>query len=401
MSLEDLQVKEYDLRLEVNRLRRQVYGSRKPPSEAELEELAGAEAVLTALENDLINAAQQQKPDAGLILSTKKESLLLGVGSTGLEATVHLRMEYLPTSFYHLLNKEDNPLLSCTVVTADKEKIRRVRVTSFVEGYSARAIESMELDWKGKRSHEFKQLPTLNAESIGRINELTRATLNVQVDDLDGQVEIHKTVPVWLLARTTGYLSVKDPTTQKRVDMTRYLGAFVTPNEPSVMAYERRAADYHPKVSLVGYQGGAAEVRRQVNALYDVLKDAGIVYVNSVINFHPEDGASSQRVRLPKESLADRQANCIDGTVLFASLIEGISMNPAIVIVPGHAFVGWETGKNSGQWNYLETTMVGKASFADACKSAESTAAKYKATNELRQWSLRELRTKYGITPME
>ena len=61
MSLEDLQVKEYDLRLEVNRLRRQVYGSRKPPSEAELEELAGAEAVLTALENDLINAAQQQK----------------------------------------------------------------------------------------------------------------------------------------------------------------------------------------------------------------------------------------------------------------------------------------------------------------------------------------------------
>lgn len=401
MSLEELQLKEYDARLEVNRLRRQVYGNSRPPSEAELEHLSKLEAALSALEDEVATAAKQEKPDTGLILSTKKESLLLGKESTGLEATIHLHMEFLPTSFYHLLDKEKSPLLSCTVETADKEKIRRVRVSSFLEGYSAMAIESMELDWKGKRKHEFKQLPSLNPESIGRVNELTRATLNIQVDDLDGKVEIHKTVPVWLLARTTGYLSVKDPSSQKWVDMTRYLGAFVTPNEPSVMAYERRAADFHPNVNLVGYQAGAAEAKRQVNALYDALQDAGIVYVNSVINFHPEDGASSQRVRLPKESLADRQANCIDGTVLFASLIEGISMNPAIVIVPGHAFVGWQTAKNSKQWNYLETTMVGKASFEDACKVGESTAKKYKASGELTQWSLRELRTKYKITPME
>ena len=46
---------------------------------------------------------------------------------------------------------------------------------------------------------------------------------------------------------------------------------------------------------------------------------------------------------LPRESLADKEANCINGTVLFASLLEGISMSPAIVLVPGHAFLAWET----------------------------------------------------------
>ncbi len=69
---------------------------------------------------------------------------------------------------------------------------------------------------------------------------------------------------------------------------------------------------------------------------------------------------------LPRESLEDKQANCIDGAVLFATLLEAASLNPALVIVPGHAFVAWETWSGSNVWNYLETTMIGTHSFQEA-----------------------------------
>jgi hypothetical protein len=146
-----------------------------------------------------------------------------------------------------------------------------------------------------------------------------------------------------------------------------------------------------------------------VKALYDALKNTGqITYVNSLIAFTPEEGLSTQRVRLPRESLQDKQANCIDGTVLFASLLEGVSLNPAIVVVPGHAFVGWETWRDSDEWEYLETTMIGTHDFEAARKSGASTAAFFQqlaaATdneNKFRRWSLGDLRATHRITPME
>jgi hypothetical protein len=273
-------------------------------------------------------------------------------------------------------------------------------VTSFIEGYSARAVNTFEL--KPNRTHTFDQLPTLFHDRVYDLNELSRASLNILVEDLEGAVEIHETYPIWLLARTTAPLAVRDPKTGQWRNMYHYFGAFVTPNAPSLMTFLRAAAEHHPAGRLVGYQGGQDQVLPQIKALFDALKEeADITYVNSLIDFSPEQGFAGQRVRLPRESLADRQANCIDGTVLFASLVEGISMNPAIVLVPGHAFLAWETWRDSGEWKFLETTMIGTHTFEQACASAERTAAAYQELERLTILSLKELRTKYGILPME
>lgn len=175
----------------------------------------------------------------------------------------------------------------------------------------------------------------------------------------------------------------------------------MTPNASSLTGFLREAARNHPEGRLVGYQGSEADVEPQVKAVFDALKNtAEITYVNSVIDFNPDQGFSTQRVRLPRESLADKEANCIDGTVLFASLLEGISMNPAIVLVPGHAFLAWETWEHSETWRYLETTMIGSSEFEPACASAEKTAAGYRQRQQFSLLSLSELRAA-GITPME
>jgi len=397
-TLAELIQQEYDLRLVVDRLRREVFQQPDPSASPELlTELADAEEKLDAVEKQRA-AAQAGDPKSGLILDTEKTTGLLGAQTTGLEAKVHLRMAHVPTAIYHLFDQTQHPLVSCEVRNASGTKTRRLRVISYIDGYSARAVDTVELE--PLDTHTFNQLPVLVHDQVKDVNELRRATLNILLEALDGQVELHKTEPIWLLARTTAPLAVQDPKTGEWQDLTRYFGAFVTPNAPSLMKYLRVAADYHPDGRLVGYQGDKSKVEPQVKAIFDALKKhADITYVNSVIDFNPDQGCASQRVRLPRESLADKQANCIDGTVLFASLLEGISMSPAIVVVPGHAFVAWETWRNEKEWRYLETAMIGTHTFEQACTSAESTAKHYKS--RLRQWPLRVLRSDYGITPME
>src|SRR6202011_6031102 len=77
-----------------------------------------------------------------------------------------------------------------------------------------------------------------------------------------------------------------------------------------------------------------------------------------------------QRTRYPSEVLASHNAQCLESSLLFASLLESIGLDAAIVRVPGHAFIAWKPSKRDyatpGTVYYLETTMVGSSSFERA-----------------------------------
>lgn len=410
-ELQTLREEVYILRTAVTGLRAQFHQEQDLAAlDRRAAELAQQEQALSAKARQL-QAAEAQDPKSGLIVNTKQDSLLLGALTTGLEVQVHLRMAYVPTGICHLLSPSENPLVSCTVTNTDNTRRRRLRVVSFIEGYTAKAVDTVELDKTDPNNkHSFDQLPVLFPNRVRRLTELTRASLNVQVKDLDGRVELHRTYPIWLLARNTAPLEVKDPKSARLIDMTPYLGAFVTPHEPSIMDFGFKVVQHHPNHTLSGYQD---LVKPQARAIFDALKqDAGIAYVSSIISFDPSEGAQSQRIRLPRESLRQQQANCIDGTLLFASLLEYFTLNPAIVVVPGHAMVAWEdppsTAAQPGRWNCLETTHIPTHSFEEACDHGDRRARVYRtlldSTGDPRQfrlWSLRELRTARGITPLE
>jgi hypothetical protein len=404
-TVKALRQRVYEQQVAVNRLRWKLHEqSSGNDVTVLLAELATAEEQLRTSESELGQAETEDPRSNGAILGIARTTLL-GAETTQLEAKASLRMAQVPTSVYHLLDARDHALVSGEVRNVDS-KTRRLRVTSFLEEYSARAVSTFELP--KDQTQAFSHLPTLFPERLAGVSELTRATLNVLVEDLDGRVELHATEPVWLLPRTTAVLSVTDPTTGMKQDLTPYLAAYVTPNAPCVMQFLRSVAEYHPQKMLVGYQGDESAVTPQVKAIFDALKTHGIAYVNSVISFSAEEGAAAQRIRLPRQSLAERQANCIDGTVLVASLLEAMSLSASIVLVPGHAFVAWETWKGSDSWRFLETTLIGSASFADSCDRAEQTAATYKSkaaeTQDpyyFRFHSVRTLRAQRRIIPME
>jgi hypothetical protein len=411
-QLETLNAEQYDLRQELHAGRR----SDDPAATAEVQKR------IFAVQREMVRLTEEA---AGLGQSEAEvkaptRSGTRGAETTGLIANVHLQMAQVPIAYCHLLHAHSHPLVRCYVRNVS-EKPRRIRVVTFIEGYTAQSVQSFEL--ARDEAAETNHLPTFFPGNIAPVRELTRATLNVLVEDLDTRrVEIHQTQPIWLLARNSAPLAVRNPDTNEWSDLSQYLGAFVTPHQADVEAFlgEVVAEEYTQKLS--GYQSGV--VTSQVEAIYKALQKHTLRYVGSIIDFAAEQGASTQRVRLPRETLALRQANCIDGTLLFASLLESVGINPAIVIVPGHAFVGWSTVKPAGlpgseneddtQWDYLETTYVGKHDFGEARKTGRERArAAIDAQREaeadptrqgerwFQRWSLRDLRARYNITPME
>ena len=97
-------------------------------------------------------------------------------------------------------------------------------------------------------------------------------------------------------------------------------------------------------------------------------QDYKLLYTNAPLNFGKKAGQITQRVRLPIDSLkmGQTQANCIDGAVLFASILENVGIEPLLVIVLGHAFIGWRIWNDVNEYDFLETTMIGTGNFKNA-----------------------------------
>jgi hypothetical protein len=368
-----------ELRRRVQSLRAAVYAQPDPAAHPDFARLIEAEARLHKREAELRAAEPPPAPAAEKAATPAARGRLLGPLTTNLRVETKLHMQPLPTGIYHLLDPVTDPLFTVTVYN-DARCARRVRVTAFLEGLSARAVRTAEIKDRDKAA--FPLSPTLLPERARGVTEVQWATLHVKVDILgtqrdDGKstptvCESHNTFPVACLARTSSFNSVRRPETGERVDLSHYYGAWVTPHVEPVQERVRRAADLSGSGSIWGYQQNAASVTKQVAALYQALKEAGLTYVNSVIDYGAAAGQATQRTRLPREALTTRSANCIDGTMLMASLLEAASLNAAIALIPGHAFVGWQTWDEDGaEWRFLETTLVGQADFETACKSGQ------------------------------
>ncbi|HEV2804018.1 MAG TPA: hypothetical protein VGW57_03710 [Chthoniobacterales bacterium] len=100
----------------------------------------------------------------------------------------------------------------------------------------------------------------------------------------------------------------------------------------------------------------------------------GLQYSSATTTPGGSETVQSQFVRFIDQSLTNTQANCVDGSVLFASLLRKISIEPFLVTVPGHMYVGFYLGAGKSQWAALETTLLGVPDTADE-KSAGDPAA--------------------------
>ncbi len=150
-----------------------------------------------------------------------------------------------------------------------------------------------------------------------------------------------------------------------------WLGVWVTPNMDSIPNILKELKKKLPEGTVKVYQKYNADStiaessKRVVKAVYEVLQARKITYLQN-------NGAGSlgQKINYPIEVLRSRDGLCLETAALFASVLEALGMQPFIVNIPNHAFVGWRTEENSNVLDFVETTMIGGSStFAQANKS--------------------------------
>lgn len=119
------------------------------------------------------------------------------------------------------------------------------------------------------------------------------------------------------------------------------IASYVTPNHPYIYHIKRKAIDIletqELKTAFEGYQSNDPErVLQIMSSIYSAIQGEEIVY-SSLPPGYEEMG---QRLRLLNTIQQEKFGNCIDISLLFAACLEAVDLNPILIIVRGHAFVG-------------------------------------------------------------
>ena len=105
---------------------------------------------------------------------------------------------------------------------------------------------------------------------------------------------------------------------------------------------------------------------QQVQAIWDALASRGLSYVNVATDSGTSPLVSTQYVRFLDQSVRDHGANCVDASVLFASVLRRIGLRPVLLFRPGHCFTAFYDAPEGGRLVAFETTFLGAAPFSAA-----------------------------------
>ncbi len=145
-----------------------------------------------------------------------------------------------------------------------------------------------------------------------------------------------------------------------------FFAAYVNEENPMIDQLLREALNTRIVNRFLGYQNTTTgAVEKQVYALWNVLQKRNFRYSSISNTSLSSNVVFSQRVRTFDDALQSSQINCVDGSVLFASLLRAINIDPILVRTPGHMFVGYYTDKSHKGKEFLETTMIGDVDLDD------------------------------------
>jgi hypothetical protein len=216
--------------------------------------------------------------------------------------------------------------------------------------------------------------PALLAEAY-RNEEIRGEQLDVSVTGMDGSTLFAESRPILIHGGS-------DLLWGHKFKNAQVAARWVTPHDPAVLDLVASARRFVHRGRMAGYGSAGADpqvveghVREQAEAVFRAMKVSGISYVNSLFVMG-EFLEQAQRVRLPRETLALKTANCMDVSVAFASAMENLGLQPLLVIVPGHACVGVRLGRDSAQVLYLDLTVLPGGRFQTAASRARGWMAK-------------------------
>ncbi len=125
-------------------------------------------------------------------------------------------------------------------------------------------------------------------------------------------------------------------------DRKEKIGGFVTPRDPAVADFSRLVVQ--PYVDLHANLHSTIVYAR---AVYAALGVYGLSYIVDPTSPYQEFSETTARVdylQYPRDTFARKSGDCDDLSILFAAALENIGISTALVDVPGHVFILFNTG---------------------------------------------------------
>jgi len=275
---------------------------------------------------------------------------------------------------YASLQRQNERKLGALSVTVSNptESILRQRIAVKVVGWSDEEIQIAELAPGTTRTYLFA--PTF-LPRFYKNHEIAAATAQLSVSDMSGRNLYQNTIPVRIRSAEDMYCGYD-------FKYAPFIASWVTPHDLQLESVLGRATSYIPDHRLPGYEEWKnaeqqeQETYREARAIFMALKRQGLSYVNSFTTLGAHKNVS-ERIRMPRVSLGQSSANCIDAAVMYASLFENLGMDATVVIVPGHAYAGVRVAQGSSKFLFIDVALTGRTTFEAAVASAERGLARY------------------------
>jgi hypothetical protein len=217
--------------------------------------------------------------------------------------------------------------------------------------------------------------PLFDFEALAKVQQTTPFNVTIKVRRNEGEPVIF--TEVWQAHQINDCptrFSVQRLTPDKFMTNTRHQGGrviagYVNENHPMIdqILAEAKATGISP--SFTGYGEGKDDIVRQIDAVWRALHKRGITYSNTADSTR-SPLHSFQHVRMLDQSLSSGQANCVDATVMLASVLKKIGLNVGIILVPKHAYlvVYDKTGKK--REFAIESTGIPHSTLREAINAA-------------------------------
>lgn len=194
-------------------------------------------------------------------------------------------------------------------------------------------------------------------DKLSQCSQATPATVTFRVK-VEGNETEEKSANITF--RSINDCPLKLALGEQIIDTSFSFASYVNEQHPFMDKLLREALDIGVVDSFTGYQSGSdEEVLRQVYAIWDLLVARDVRYSSITKTAADSDIILSQNVRLLEDTVNNQQANCVDGSVLFVSLLRKIDIESNLILVPGHCYMGFYLDREKTKFLALETTLVG------------------------------------------
>ena len=279
--------------------------------------------------------------------------------------------DFFPSwTYMQLINNQYADIPECVTISIPKES-EGARIKLSVEGneFMNQTVVEETVTEDMIKNGDFS--PDLNWKQDALVNASTPGFFNLNaVLEINGKV-------VQRFNKRVNYHSINEcvlsviGTEDDGIDLRPLASIYVNEDNPNIDKILKQCLALGENRQFVGNQWTKDDVLNQMWWVWQYFSMRGTTYSSitttssNVVESSDGTKISSQYIRFFDQCYNEKQANCIDGSCLLASIYQKIGLNVCLVLVPGHCFLAVrpQTADVKGQEDeniiFLETTRMG------------------------------------------